>query len=144
MKKSPLKQVQERFESKEKLVSAVKKLATPELWLDRVNAGRGLESVPNAKLLRLHDTLQAAKEKFGSRAKLIDAILTLQKRTKDQGYKQRLETQPLPRLLDIHAVSARRAKNADSAPKKPVSSAPAKKSARSKKAQAKARQAARA
>jgi hypothetical protein len=140
MNKSPLKQVQERFENKEKLVAAVKKLATPELWLDRVNEGRGLESVPNAKLLRLHDALHAAKEKFGSRATLVDAILTLQKRTKDQGYKQRLEGQPLPRLLDIHAASTRRARSAASPTKKTA----AKKPARSKKAQAKARQAARA
>ena len=144
MNKSPLKQVQERFESKEKLVAAVTKLATPELWLDRVNQGRGLASVPNAKLLRLHEALQAANEKFGSRSRLIDAILTLQKRAKDQGYKQRLESQPLPRLLDIHAASARRAQNAASAAKKPASKPAAKKPARSKKAQAKARQAARA
>jgi hypothetical protein len=143
MNKSPLKQVQERFENKEKLVAAVKKLATPELWLDRVNEDRGLESVNNAKLLRLHDTLQAARETFGSRAKLIDAILTLQKRTKDQGYKQRLESQPLPRLLDLHAASARRAKSAASATKK-ARPAAAKKPARSKKAQAKARRVARA
>jgi hypothetical protein len=144
MNKSPLKQVQERFENKDKLVAAVKKLAIPELWLDRVNEGRGLESVPNAKLLRLHDALQAAQEKFGSRAKLIDAILTLQKRTKDQGYRQRLETHPLPRLLDIHAASARRAKSAASETKASASKPAAKKSARSKRAQAKARQAARA
>jgi len=144
MNKSPLKQVQERFENKEKLVAAVKKLATPELWLDRVNEGRGLESVPNAKLLRLYDVLQAAKEKFGSRAKLVDAILTLQKRTKDQGYKQRLESQPLPRLLDLHAASARRAKSAASAPDKSAAKPAARKPARSKKAQAKARLAARA
>ena len=144
MNKSPLKQVQERFENKEKLVAAVKKLATPELWLDRVNEGRGLESVPNAKLLRLHDALHTAKETFGSRAKLIDAILTLQKRTKDQGYQQRLESQPLPRLLDIHAASARRAKSALGATKKSASKPATKKLTRSKKARAKARQALRA
>ena len=140
MKKSPLKQVQERFEQKEKLVAAVKELATEELWLDRVNETKTLDRVSNAKLLRLHDTLKLAQEKFGSRTKIIEAILTADKRVKDQGYRQRLEQYPLPRLLDLHASSERRARRAASA-SKPASSS--KKPARSRKAQAKAREAAR-
>ena len=140
MKKSPLKQVQERFEQKEKLVAAVKQLATDELWLDRVNEHKSLDRVSNAKLLRLHDTLKLAQQKFGSRAKLIDAILTADKRLKDQGYRHRLEQYPLPRLLDLHASSERRARRAQSAPQRAASG---KKPARSRKAQAKAREAAR-
>ena len=110
MKKTPLTLVKERFESKEQLVRAVEKLAKEELWLDRVNSTKGLERVANSKLLRLHDTLSDAKQRFGSRDKLITTILELEKRTKDEGYKTRLERYPLPRLLDLHSSAERRAK----------------------------------
>lgn len=138
MKTPPLKAVKDRFGDKEKLVSAVKGLATAELWLDRVNEEKGLDRVSNAKLLRLHDTLSRVKKDFGSRAKLIDAILTLQKRTKDAGLKGKLETYPTPRLVDVHDTSARRAKAGARTAK--AGKPPAKKKiARSKKAQAKAK-----
>jgi hypothetical protein len=112
MKKSPVTAVKEQFQSKEKLVEAVQKLATPELWLDRVNSVKGLARVSNQKLLRLQAQLTDAKSRFGSRAKLIDAILDLEKRVKDPGYKTRLEGFPLPRLLDVHGVLAKKAKRA--------------------------------
>ena len=113
MKKTPLSAAKERFTSKEKLVEAVQKLATNDLWLDRVNDAKGLARVSNAKLIRLHEILTSVKKDFGSRGKLIDAILTLEKRTKDAGYKTRLEAHPLPRLLDEHAAASRRAKRAE-------------------------------
>lgn len=142
MNKSPLKQVQERFESKDQLVARVKDLAAVDLWLDRLNDVKGLDRVSNAKLLRLHDALERAKNEFGTRAKLVDAILKLDNRAADAGYRQRLERYPLPRLLDLHAASGRRAKRASAQPK---TKAPAtKKPARSRKAQGKARQAAHA
>ncbi|HEU4578687.1 MAG TPA: hypothetical protein VFS67_10550 [Polyangiaceae bacterium] len=98
----PFGRVKGQFESKTKLVSAVQALATPELWLDRVSADKGLAKVSNGKLLRLHAALSRAKEQFGSRDKLIGAVLTLGKRTGDEGYKSRLAGYPLPRLLDLH------------------------------------------
>jgi hypothetical protein len=137
MNKSPLKQVQERFESKDKLVAAVKQLAAEELWIDRTNEIKGLERVSNAKLLRLHEVLRRTKEEFGSRDKLIEAILSAHKRTKDEGYHKRLAQYPLPRLLDLHASAGRRARRASAQPAKPAP----KKRARSRKAQAKTRQA---
>jgi|GEM_PF-237286 len=125
MKKSPVALVKEQFESKEKLVAAVEKLATSDLWLDRVNSVKGLGRVSNTKLLRLHRNLTDASSRFGSRAKLVDAILSLSKRSKDAGFKQRLESFPLPRLLDQHDVLARKQKRA---------AAPAVKAAQPKKA----------
>lgn len=130
MKKTPLNVVKDRFASKDRLVEAVQKLMTAELWLDRVNDAKGLARVSNDKLLRLHDLLASAKKDFGSRAKLIDAILTLEKRTKDAGYKTRLEQYPLPRLLDLHGAASRRNKRAE-AKAKPAS-APKKKAAAKK------------
>ena len=124
MSKSPFGSVKERFESKEKLVAAVQKLATKELWLDRVNGTKGLEKVSNAKLLRLHDVLTRAKEGFGSRDKLIAAIVELAKRNKDKGYATRLEEYPLPRLLDLHGTLARASKRAAKAPAKKAKAEP--------------------
>jgi hypothetical protein len=120
MKKSPLAIVKDKFGEKKKLVEAVKALATEELWLGRTNADRdggdkGLERVSNAKLLKLHETLTTVKEKFGTRAKLIDAILETEKRTKDAGYKSRLEAHPVPRLFD-HYRSAKKRAGAHAAP----------------------------
>jgi len=134
MKSTPLSQVKERFGDKAKLVEAVRKLTTDALWLDRLNEDKGLESVSNAKLLRLHDLLSAVKKDFGSRDKLVAAILELGKRAKDGDYKAKLLKLSTPRLVDMQRTSARRAKAAASQP------APAKKSkkARSKKAKAKA------
>lgn len=131
---SPAAVVKERFGDKDKLAAAIQSLATSELWLDRVNDDKGLARVSSAKLLRLHAVLTSAKEQFGSRTKLVDAILTLENRSKDVGLKARLESYPLPRLLDTHKSAARRAKARAAAPAKPK----AKKVVRSRKAQAKA------
>ena len=117
MKKTPVSQVKERFESKEKLVAAVQKLATAELWSDRVNSAKGLGRVSNAKLVRLHDTLTDAKKRFGSRDKLIGSIVELNKRVKDKGFAAKLAAYPLPQLLDLHAAATRKSKRAEVAAK---------------------------
>ena len=109
--KSPLGIVKEKFGDKEKLVAAVEKFTTDDLWVARENKEKGLAHVSNAKLLRLHATFTAVKEKFGTRAKLIDAILSLQKRTKDAGMKKRLEEYPVPRLYDLYKSEKKRAKD---------------------------------
>ena len=135
MKKSPVAVVKERFQSKEKLVEAVQKLASADLWVDRVSGGKGLAKVSNHKLLRLHDVLSDAKQRFGSRDKLISAILELKKRTKDAGFAAKIKQYPLPQLLDLHQSSERQGKRAaaKAAPPKPkkakAAAAPAKKAA---------------
>jgi len=113
MKKSPLTEVKDRFGEKKKLVEAVRDLATKDLWIDRIEEDKGLEHVSNAKLLHLHDVLAAVKKEFGSRAKLIDAVLSAEKRSKDEGYRARLEKQPTPRLYDSYRSASRRAKKAN-------------------------------
>lgn len=112
--KSPITIMKERFGEKSKLVEAVKAFTGEDLWLGRTSSDRGrskgLEHISNAKLLRLHDTFSAVKEKFGTRAKLIDAILESDKRTKDEGFKKRLEAYPVPRLYDAYRASVKRNK----------------------------------
>src|SRR5436309_2164421 len=110
--KSPLSAVKEKFGDKAKLVAAVEKFTSEDLWVSRTNKDKGLAHVSNAKLLRLHDTFSAVKQRFGTRAKLIDAILDIEKRTKDEGFRRRLEAFPVPRLWDMFTSAERRHKKA--------------------------------
>ena len=112
MANSPLQIVKDRFKNKEGLITAVRGLMSDELWLDRLNSDKGLDSVSNAKLLRLHAVLSEAKKQFGSRAKLIDAVVKQAKRVKDADFKSSLERFPTPRLLEIFRVGERSAKRA--------------------------------
>jgi hypothetical protein len=115
-RKAPLSIVKEKFGEKAKLVEAVKGFMTEDLWVGRTSSDRGgdkgLDHVSNAKLLRLHATFSEVKEKFGTRAKLIDAILTAENRSKDAGYRTRLEAFPVPRLYDQYKAASKRAKAA--------------------------------
>ena len=140
MKKSPVTVVKERFESKAKLVEAVQKLATADLWVERLNADKGLAKVSNEKLIKLHDVLVDAKQRFGSRDKLISAILELKKRTKDANYSAGLKKFALPQLLDLHASVERANKRLAAkaaAPAKAAKKAPAAKKTAAKKTAAK-------
>jgi hypothetical protein len=140
MKKSPVAVVKERFQSKDKLVEAVQKLATSDLWLDRVSEAKGLAKVSNQKLLKLHTVLTDAQKRFGSRDKLISAILELKKRTKDAGYTARLKNFALPELLDLHQSAERAGKRAaakKAAPAKAKKAPAAAKTTAAKKAPAK-------
>lgn len=110
MKASPLAQVKERFNDKAGLVAAVKELATDDLFRADLNEEKGWSTISNAKLLHLHEVLSAVKKEFGSRAKLIDAILSSEKRGKDAGYKARLERFSTPRLYDHLKGAKKRAK----------------------------------
>ncbi|MGH7281800.1 MAG: hypothetical protein ACRELY_09780, partial [Polyangiaceae bacterium] len=94
--KNPLATVKEKFGDKKKLIAAVEAFTKKDdLWVNRVNEKKGLTHVSNAKLLRLHQTFTTVKEKFGTRDKLVAAILELEKRTKDEGYKTRLMGYPV-------------------------------------------------
>ena len=117
MSKTPLQHAKEKFGEKSKLVEAVKAFTTDDLWLGRTNDKKGLGRVSNSKLLRLHATFSAVKEKFGTRLKLIDAVAELEKRAKDDGYKARLAGYPVPRLFDMWRSADKRAKVAAKAPK---------------------------
>jgi hypothetical protein len=106
--KTPLAIMKEQFGEKSKLVEALEKLTGDALWVSRTNKSKGLAHVSNAKLLRLHATFTAVKEKFGTRDKLIDAILEIEKRSKDAGYRSRLAEWPVPRLFDAYKSAAKR------------------------------------
>lgn len=142
---SPLAAVKDKFGEKSKLVAELEKFTKDEdLWVSRTNKDKGLAHVSNAKLLKLHRTFSEVKEKFGTRAKLIDAICEVQKRTKDEGYKSRLSAFPVPRLWDLYKSASKTAGAASkpagekkkAAPKKAAAVKPAAKAAPAKKAAA--------
>jgi hypothetical protein len=117
--KSPISAVKETFGDKAKLVAELENLTKgDDLWVSRLNASKGLAHVSNAKLLRLHRTFTTVKEKFGTRAKLIDAIAEVEKRAKDEGYKARLGAYPVPRLWDLYQSVTKRSSSAEKAAKK--------------------------
>ncbi len=119
---TPLAIVKEKFGDKAKLVEALEKLTGESLWVSRTNKDKGLAHVSNAKLLRLHATFTTVKEKFGTREKLVDAILDVEKRSKDTGLRQKLLEWPVPRLFDAYRSASKR--HAPAAPK--ASAKPAK------------------
>jgi len=125
---NPLAVVKEKFGDKQKLVEALEKLTGEALWVSRTNASKGLAHVSNAKLLKLHATFTEVKDKFGTRDKLIDAILELEKRTKDVGRRQHLTAWPVPRLYDTYRSLHKRSAPAKPAPAK-ATKAPEKKAA---------------
>jgi hypothetical protein len=138
MAENPVSVVKSKFGDKAKLVAEVEKFTKDEaLWMGRMNESKGLAHVSNAKLLRLHATFAAVKEKFGSRAKLIDAICEVEKRTKDEGFKKRLDGFPVPRLFDMYKSAQKRSGGGEAEKK-----AAAPKKAAAKKAAAAAKKAA--
>jgi hypothetical protein len=106
--KTPLALVKEKFGEKAKLVDVLEKLTGEDLWVSRTNKDKGLAHVSNSKLLRLYATFSAVKEKFGTREKLIEAVLELERRGKDAGLRQRLSEWPVPRLFDAYRSAAKR------------------------------------
>jgi hypothetical protein len=111
MPKSPLAVVKERFKDKASLVAAVKALTSDELWNGaRLSEGKGLDHVSNKKLLHLHDVLSSVQKEHGSRAKLIDAIIASDKRSKDKDYRAGLESKSTPALVQILAAGKKREK----------------------------------
>jgi hypothetical protein len=123
--KSPVTVMKEKFGEKKSLVEALEKLTKDDLWVARTNKDKGLAHVSNAKLLRLHAIFTTVKEKFGTRDKLITAILELTKRTKDDGYRSSLSKHPVPRLFDLYKSTAKRVAAQTAKKEKPA--APAKK-----------------
>src|SRR5580658_8063290 len=103
--RTPLAVVKDKFGDKKKLVE---KLTGEALWVSRTNKDKGLAHVSNAKLLRLHATFAEVKEKFGTREKLIGALLELEKRGKDTGLRQKLSEWPVPRLFDAYKSALKR------------------------------------
>jgi hypothetical protein len=130
--KTPLARVKGEFGDKAKLVAAVEKFTKDDLWASRTNENKGLAHVSNAKLLRLHATFTEVKAKFGTRDKLVSAVLDLEKRGKDTGMRAKLSEWPVPRLWDAYRSAAKRQAAAAAPAAKPAAPAKAAKPAKAK------------
>ncbi len=86
--------------TKKELIEKVKAIATGDLWIDQMNDDKGWSTLSNKKLLRLFSIFTKAKERFSSRAQIIDAIVAAEGRGKDNDYKNHFATWPTPRLMD--------------------------------------------
>ena len=109
MKKTPLQEVKERFGSKENLVKELKKVFDMgDLFENRLNLDKGVSTISNTKLLKLHKVAEEVKERFTTRANLIEDLLKTLGRTKDEGLKTKLEAWSLPRLWDHYQSVAKK------------------------------------
>jgi hypothetical protein len=113
MQKSPLQQVKDRFGTKEALIKELKGLVDKtDLFIQKFSEQKGLERISNLKLLRLHRLAKEVQEKFGTRQKLIDALVELDGRVKDADYRKRFEKHTIGRLYDVYRATERRVKGA--------------------------------
>jgi hypothetical protein len=109
MKKTPLQEVKERFGSKENLVKELKKIFdTGDLFENRLNLDKGISTISNTKLLKLHKVAEEVKERFTSRANLVEDLLKILGRVKDEGLKSKFEKWSLPRLWDHYQSVAKK------------------------------------
>ena len=113
MQKSPLQQVKDRFGTKEALIKELKGLVDKtDLFIQKFSEQKGLERISNLKLLRLHRLAKEVQEKFGTRQKLIDALVELDGHVKDADYRKHFEKHTIGRLYDVYRATERRVKGA--------------------------------
>lgn len=91
---------------------ALAKALAPALATDSENSDSiadRLKTASNMQLLRLQKVVALVKDKWGSREKLIQAILDAGKQQKDKDFVTKLSSFSLPQLVDIATSSARSA-----------------------------------
>lgn len=120
-KQTPKNQVQEQFGGKEKLIQALLKLPNG-LLLEEGEEKKALQEkmqkVSNQKLLRLYERSQVlVSRKLDSKAKLVDALLALEGRSKDKPYREKVLTRSIAWLWDRVQVYEKSARSLQSAAK---------------------------
>jgi len=74
---------------------------------DMLNPDKGLAHVSNVKLLKLHKVAAEVKDRFTTRANLVDDLLKTLKREKDEDLKERFSKWSLPRLWDYYTSTTK-------------------------------------
>jgi hypothetical protein len=106
---TPFQKVQQLHGGKEQLVDKITEvLARGEESKEDLKAR--LQSSSNTKLLRLLETATELKDRFGTKEKLVEAILAKVGRQKDADYRKKLLAWSPARLLDLHRSKERSAK----------------------------------
>ncbi len=100
--KTPKQIVADKFGSRSQLVAEILKLTGAE-GSDK----QRLMGTTNKKLLRIHETAQIAKDKFGGKAGLIKAIAELKFKggNATDAWTQKMEGFTVKRLLEVHRQS---------------------------------------
>lgn len=110
---TPLRQVTERFGSKENLVKELKTLFDKsDVFVKKLSEATDLAGVSNAKLLRLHALATELKEKFGSRKDLVDKYVAMVGKADAAALKEKLAAQPIGKLMDLYRAAEKKAKGA--------------------------------
>lgn len=131
MAKAPLALVKDRFGTKEKLVEQLAGQVEPLEGESREDLKTRLAGASNRKLLKLLEVEEKVQELFGSKDKLVDAVLQLARpgaKKVDEDYRAALAARSKAQLLAMHAALSRRA----SREKKRATGAPAAKKASAK------------
>lgn len=103
MKKTPMQQIKERFGGKDKLVAELVGLMKRPSELTKDQFRKRLMAQSNRKLMILHARETAIKDRFGSREKLIEALLAARmgkQQKEDKGFRTHLEKRSNGQLLD--------------------------------------------
>ena len=106
-KLTPLQVVNEEFGSKEKLAKKLIPLLEVDEGVDQEEFERRILTASNRQLLRLHSTHETVKEQFGSKEKLVDAIVANKFPKGNEDYKIKLLTHRPTRLLDLYRQTAK-------------------------------------
>ncbi len=104
VKKTPLQTMKDKFQSKEKLVDALLGLLERRGGLSKDDLRKKLLVQSNSKLLVLHRREEIIRERFGSRANMIDSLLAAGKKKsgkEDKDWRRRLESSSAGQLLDL-------------------------------------------
>lgn len=115
MTKAPLKEMKERFGTKEELVKQLLDRLEKKADEKRDDFMKRLMRVSNGKLLRLYKVTETVYGKFGSKTDLVERLLKLERPTakkEDSPFKNALLRQTHAKLLDRFSALEKRAKKA--------------------------------
>jgi hypothetical protein len=104
MKKSPLQLVKDRFGSKDKLVEELLGVLKKPAEMTKEQFKKVLKAQSNRKLVGLLEREKAIQARFGSREKMLDALVQARMgkaRKEDKGYRAHLEKLTNGRLYDL-------------------------------------------
>ncbi|MFT6397428.1 MAG: hypothetical protein ACJAYU_002181 [Bradymonadia bacterium] len=102
MKKTPLQLIKDEFGSKEALANKLLPLLDRPADEDQGEFERRIRTASNKKLLRLWAAETAVKDQFGTKEKLIEAIVKAKFNGTNPDYAARIVKYTKTRLLDMH------------------------------------------
>jgi hypothetical protein len=100
-KLTPLQEVNKRFGSKEKLAKKLAPLLERPEDVEKGEFEQQISTASNKQLLRLHRVHETIKKRYGSKEKLVDAIVAKKFPKGNADYKAKLLTHRPTRLLDL-------------------------------------------